>query len=193
MRELVLFMHVSLDGYVAGLKGEMNWIHVDEEIFDYAGDRTNQADTALYGRNTFLMMENYWPKAADKPNASKHDKQHSAWYNQVEKIVLSKTLSSNNFKNTRVISDNIEEHILQLKQKEGKEIVIFGSPGAAHSLIKLDLIDDYWLFINPILLAKGIPLFKNIETSKKLDLKKAHSFSSGVVCLHYKMLNGNGK
>jgi dihydrofolate reductase len=189
MRKIVLFMHVSLDGFVAGVNGEMNWIHVDEEIFDYAGDRTNQSDTALYGRNTFEMMENYWPTAGDDPDASRHDKQHSAWYNHVHKIVLSKTLSENNFKNTTVINDNIKERINDLKQKQGKEIVIFGSPGAAHSLMKLDLIDDYWLFVNPILLGEGMPLFKNIATIKKLDLKKVHSFTSGVVCLHYENIS----
>jgi dihydrofolate reductase len=187
MRKIVLFMHVSLDGFVAGLKGEMDWIHVDEEIFDYAAERTNQADAALYGRNTFQMMESYWPTAGDNPNASKHDKEHSAWYKQVQKIVLSKTLSSDGLKKTTVISDNIQSQINQLKQKEGKEIVIFGSPGAAHSLMKLDLIDDYWLFINPVLLGEGIPLFKNIERIKKLQLRKSHSFSSGVVCLHYSL------
>ncbi|HWJ28077.1 MAG TPA: dihydrofolate reductase family protein [Flavisolibacter sp.] len=87
MRKLVLFMHVSLDGYVAGPNGEMDWITVNEDIFDYAGRRTNEADTALYGRVTYQMMEGYWPTAADHPNASKHDIEHSAWYNKLEKLV----------------------------------------------------------------------------------------------------------
>ncbi|MGC4022093.1 MAG: dihydrofolate reductase family protein [Cyclobacteriaceae bacterium] len=73
MRKLVLFMHTSLDGFVATSKGEMNWIHVDEELFDYASNRTNESDLALYGRKTFEMMEAYWPTAATQPNASKHD------------------------------------------------------------------------------------------------------------------------
>ena len=80
MRKLVVFMHITLDGFVAGPKGEMDWINIDDEIFEYAGKQTDSADTALYGKNTFLMMNGYWPSAASQPNASKHDVQHSNWY-----------------------------------------------------------------------------------------------------------------
>src|SRR3979409_1602991 len=92
MRKLVLFMHTSLDGFVAGPNGEMDWIKVDDEMFEYVGKRTNGADTALYGRVTYQMMEGDWPTAADRPNATKHDIEHSRWYNKVAKIVLSRTM-----------------------------------------------------------------------------------------------------
>jgi dihydrofolate reductase len=187
MRTLVLFMHTSLDGFVAGPNGEMDWIHVDEEIFDYAGQRTNAADTALYGRVTYQMMEAYWPTAANQPNATKHDIEHSKWYNRVEKIVLSKTMMGANLPNTRIISNNITDEIKKVKQNTGKEIIIFGSPAAAHSLMAENLIDEYWLFVNPVLLGKGIPVFKKIENIINLTLVKSVSFSSGVVCLHYKL------
>jgi dihydrofolate reductase len=85
-------MHISLDGFVAGLNGEMGWIKADEEIFNYAGKRISEGDTALYGRVTYQMMENYWPTAADKPTATRHDIEHSKWYSKVHKIVLSKTM-----------------------------------------------------------------------------------------------------
>src|SRR5438309_10389106 len=117
MRKLVLFMHVSLDGYVAGPNGEMDWITVNEEIFDYAGRRTNEADTALYGRVTYQMMESYWPTAADQPNASRHDIVHSGWYNKVEKVVLSRTMQGQNLPKTTIISSQITDHINDLKQK----------------------------------------------------------------------------
>jgi dihydrofolate reductase len=127
MRKVVQFMHVSLDGFVAGPNGEMDWIRVDEEMFDYAGQRTNKSDTALYGRVTFDMMEGYWPTAADQPNPSKHDIEHSAWYKQVEKVVISKTLKGKNLKNTTIVSEHIAAEIQNLKQTAGKEIIIFGS------------------------------------------------------------------
>lgn len=92
MRKLVLFIHTSLDGFVTDSKGKMDWINIDEEMFDYAGQRTQEADTALYGRGTYLIMESYWPTAADKPNATKHDIEHAVWYNQVDKVIVSKTL-----------------------------------------------------------------------------------------------------
>ena len=92
MKKIISFMHISLDGFVAGPNGEMNWIKVDEEIFDYVGKRIGKSDMALYGRVTYQMMENYWPTAAEKPNASKHDIEHAKWYKKVHKVVLSKTM-----------------------------------------------------------------------------------------------------
>ena len=187
MRKLVLFMHVSLDGFVAGPKGEMDWIHVDEEIFDYAADRTNHADMALYGRVTYQMMDAYWPGAADQPNATKHDIEHSRWYNSVSKIILSKTMQGAVLPNTKIIDRNLAAEINQLKQAGEKEIVIFGSPGASHSLMAENLIDETWLFVNPILIGQGIPLFKNIQQKRALKLVASHTFSSGVVCLHHRI------
>src|SRR5678810_105261 len=135
MRNLIFFMHTSLDGFVAGLKGEMNWIKVDEEMFDFVATMTDTADTALYGRVTYEMMESYWPKAGQQPNATKHDKEHSAWYNKVSKVVLSKTIQETGLHNTQVISDRHTDNINKLKQKKKKNILIFGSPGASQSLL----------------------------------------------------------
>src|ERR1043165_1372788 len=162
MRKLISFMHISLDGFVAGPKGEMNWIKVDEEIFDFVATITEKADAALYGRVTYEMMQGYWPTAGDEPDASKHDKEHSAWYNKVPKIVLSRTLSAEGLNNTTVISDNLVDNINKIKNLDGKNILIFGSPSASHSLLSQGLIDEFWLLVNPILLGQGMPLFKGI-------------------------------
>src|SRR5215216_2481954 len=105
MKKLVLFMHASLDGFVAGPNGEMDWINVDDEMFEYAGQRTNNADTALYGRITYQMMESYWPTAGNQPGASKHDIEHSKWYNQVTKVVISRSMKGQNPPKTKIISD----------------------------------------------------------------------------------------
>ncbi len=179
-------MHVSVDGFVAGPNGEMDWIHVDDEIFDYAGYMTDDADTALYGRVTYQMMDNYWPTAADNPNASKHDIQHSTWYNSVEKVVFSKTLSESKLNNIRIISDDINDEIQKIKNRNGKNILMFGSATAAHSLMQYNLIHEYWLFVNPVLLGEGIPLFKNVNDKIALKLGEARAFASGVVGLNYK-------
>jgi dihydrofolate reductase len=186
MRPLVSFMHVSLDGFVAGPNGEMDWIKVDDEIFDYVGDRIREVDTALYGRVTWQMMEAYWPTAADKPNASKHDIEHSAWYKKVDKVVLSKSMKGQQLANTIIISDDIEHRIKAVKQQAGKEIVLFGSPRATHLLLEYGLVDEFWVFVNPILVGRGIPLFKNVNEVTKLQLVASKVFSCGVVCLHYK-------
>jgi len=185
MRKIILSMHVSLDGFVAGPKGEMDWIKLDDEMFDLVGGFTNEADTALYGRVTWEMMDSYWPTAADKPNASKHDIEHSQWYNKVDKLVLTKTMRGKKADKVKFISDNIFSEINSFKQAPGKNVMIFGSPTAAHSLMEYNLIDEYWLFVNPILLGQGIPLFAEIKTRIDLKLLETKVFHCGVTALHY--------
>jgi len=185
MRKLVSFMHISLDGFTTNSKGQMDWIRTDVEMFDIAGQQTLRSDTALYGRGTYEIMEAYWPTAADQPNATKHDIEHSAWYKSVQKIVVSKTLKGFEVKNAEIISENLPDEISKLKKEKGKEIVMFGSPTLTRSLMDENLIDEYWLFINPILLGQGNPLFKNLSHEIKLRLLMSKTFASGVVCLHY--------
>lgn len=185
MRKIISFMHISLDGFVAGPNGEMNWIKVDEEIFDHVGKRISDGDTALYGRVTYQMMENYWPTAADKPTATKHDLEHSKWYKKAHKIVLSKTMNNANRTDTTIISENLSDRINEIKQSAGVDILLFGSPTATHSLIQMNLIDGYWLFVNPIILGQGISLFADIKDKIKLNLLTTRQFNCGVTELNY--------
>jgi dihydrofolate reductase len=187
MTKIISFVHISLDGFVAGPNGEMNWIKVDEEIFDHVGKRISETDTALYGRVTYQMMENYWPTAGDEPDASKHDIEHSAWYKKAHKVVVSKTMKGAHLPNTTVISNDLPTGINEIKQRTNKEILLFGSPTTTHALIQMNLIDGYWLFVNPIILGKGIPLFTGIKDKIKLDLLTTKTFANGVTELNYEV------
>jgi dihydrofolate reductase len=178
-------MHISLDGFVAGPNGELNWASVDEELFDHVGKRIGEGETAMYGRVTYQLMESYWPTAADTPTASKHDIAHSKWYKSVHKVVLSKTMKGGPA-GTTIISDNLSARINEIKQQPGKDILVFGSPTATHSLIQLNLIDGFWLFLNPIILGQGIPLFADIKEQIKLKLLPVtRQFTNGVTELNY--------
>lgn len=188
MKKIISFMHISLDGFVAGPGGAMNWIKVDEEIFDHIGKRIGASDTALYGRLTYEMMENYWPTAGTAPNASKHDIEHSKWYKQAHKVVLSKTMKDSDLANTTIISEQLADRINDIKRSSdsgSNEILLFGSPTATHALIQAGLIDGYWLFVNPIILGQGIPLFTGIKDKIKLKLLSTRQFTSGVTELNY--------
>ncbi|MEO5595279.1 MAG: dihydrofolate reductase family protein [Chitinophagaceae bacterium] len=185
MRKITLLLHTTLDGFVAGPNGEMDWIKIDSEIFDLVGNLTNDADTALYGRVTYEMMDSYWPDAGSQPNATKHDIEHSRWYNKVNKVVLSKTLKSNEANKLAVIAGNVLHEIEKLKSQPGGNILIIGSPGAAHSLMEHNLIDEYWLFVNPIILGKGIPAFAKIMNKVILQLVTGKVLSCGVTALQY--------
>jgi dihydrofolate reductase len=185
MRKIVSFMHISLDGFTNNKKGEIDWIKVDDEMFELAGRMTEEADIALYGRVTYQMMEDYWPTAGDKPNATKHDLEHSKWYNRVPKLVLSKTLDAGDNENVRVIRDHVGIEIHKIKNLYGKNIIIFGSPSVVHSLMQFDLVDEFWLLVNPVLLGDGIPMFRNLSEMKFLKLVGTKVFGSGVIALHY--------
>ena len=148
MRKLISFFHISLDGFVAGPNGEMNWITIDQEIFDHVGIRIGTGDMAMYGRVTYQMMENYWPTAADKPNATKHDIEHSKWYKHAHKVVLSNSMKDTVLPNTTVISDNLIHQVNAIKNSQGEnqsDILVFGSPTATHAFMEQNLIDGFWL------------------------------------------------
>ncbi len=185
MSKLIAFMHISLDGFAAGPNGEMDWIKIDQEVFDSVGQRISRTDTAMYGRKTYELMESYWPTAADKPKATKHDIQHAAWYKTVKKLVLSTSTQSGEKADTVVLNKNLAETIQDIKKQDDKEILVFGSPSATHSLMQLNLIDGYWLFVNPLILGKGIPFFKNISDKQKLTLLSTQRFKCGVTELSY--------
>lgn len=185
MRRIISFMHMSLDGFVAGPNGEMNWIKVNEEIFDHVGNRIGKGDIALYGRVTYEMMEGYWPTAGDKPGATRHDITHSRWYSKVHKVVLSRSLNVAGLMNTTILNDNLAERINEIRQGTGEDILLFGSPTATHSLMQLDLIDGYWLFVNPIILGHGISLFAGIQDKVHLNLVNTTQFECGVTELNY--------
>lgn len=186
MRKLVLLMHTSLDGFVAGPNGEMDWIKFDDELWDYVGKVTDEADTALYGRVTYGMMESYWPTAAEDPGASRHDIHHANWVNNALKIVFSGSLKKTDWKNTRIEKD-IKAAVTRLKNEPGKDILVIGSASIVHALMELDLIDDYWINVNPVILGAGMPLFRNVKHRTNLQLVNSKAFNCGVVGLQYKV------
>lgn len=186
MRKLIISMHVSLDGYAAGPKGEMDWIRFDDAMFEFVGGLTDQSDTALYGRITYDMMEAYWPTAGDKPKATAHDKHHSAWYNSVNKVVVSESLQHNLSKKLEVISGDLKGNIEKLKSQPGKNIVIFGSPSIVRQLIEYDLIDEYWLMMNPVILGSGISTFPKDIRQMNLEPGEIRSFACGATGMNYK-------
>lgn len=130
-------------------------------------------------------MESYWPGAGSKPDASRHDIEHSRWYAGVHKIVLSRSLKGASLENTTVISDQLSTRINTIRNTEGEDILVFGSPGATHALMKENLIDGYWLFLNPVVLGEGIALFNGDQQKAELELLGSHPFDCGVIELNY--------
>ena len=187
MRNVVLFMHLSLDGFAAGPNGELDWMSYDEELEKYAEGVVSTVGAALYGRVTYQMMESYWPTVLKNSSSTKHDIDHAHWIEKISKVVFSKSLNKVEWNNTRLIKDNIAEEVSKLKQQPGKDLVIFGSPGLAQTFMRLDLIDEYRLTVNPVVLGIGKPLFKDIRDRINLKLLETKTLLSGVTGLHYKL------
>ncbi len=190
MRKVVLLEHVSLDGFVAGPNGEMDWIRVnDEELWNYVAGLTAAADMALFGRVTYEMMEGYWPTAADAPGADRHAVDHAAWVNPATKLVFSRTLESvkwGTWDNAVLVKDDLPGEVRRLKQESGKNLLLIGSINLAQEFMRRGLIDEYHLNINPVILGAGRRLFEGLESKINLELVETLRIPSGVIAAHYR-------
>lgn len=182
MRKLISLMHVSLDGFCAGPKGEMNWITLNEGIFADAHGMIEGMGAAVYGRTTYGMMRGYWPTVLTDEKADAAQRKHARWVEDIPKLTFSHTLKSSDWNNVRLFDDAAA--MKELKQDEGAPMLIFGSPSLVHSFLGRDLIDEFWLFQNPVLLGQGIPYWKGAPRTK-LKLADSRAFEGGVVRLHY--------
>ena len=188
MRKLILVAHISLDGFVAGANGELDGFEPAEENLEFVCKLTEDADAALFGRNSYQLLQKYWPTARDHPGATMGEIVYSNWYNQAKKIIISRTMSGKHLPNTTIISDNIASEMIKIKTQPGKNILIFGSPAASQTLMQLKLIDSYWIFINPALFGKGIPLFPANTNLTKLKLISTRKFNNGEIAFNYDMI-----
>ncbi len=136
MRNVILFMHVSLDGFTAGPDGGLDWIVVDDEIWKEVIDLQSTADTALFGRINYQGFERYWPTVPSDPNASSNEREHARWLEQTSKLVFSATLSEVNWKNTRVVKEPVAKEIATLKQQAGKHLLLFGGASLAQTCVR---------------------------------------------------------
>lgn len=185
MRKLVLFAHISLDGFAGDSQGGLGFLSYNEELQQFASELVKTVGAPVYGKNTYQLMEGYWPTVLNNPNADEHSVEHAKWVHDVPKFVFSTTLPSADWNNTKLIKDNVVEEVNQLKQQAGKDLVIFGSPGLAKSFMSLGLIDEYKLTLHPVILGSGISLFDSKPPMSNLKLLESKTLGSGVVTLHY--------
>lgn len=188
MRKLVLFMHVSLDGYATDSNGGLDWIPYNEELEKYAEEVVAEVGSPVYGRTTYQLMESYWPTMLDNPNASKHSLDHANWLQGVQKVVISGTMDKAEWNNTMLIKDNIAEKIKELKEQAGKDLVIFGSPGAAKTLLQLGLIDEFLLTICPVVLGGGKSVFDGGGEKISLKLLTSRTLTTGIIATRYELV-----
>ena len=187
MRKLIVTMWVTLDGFIAGPNGEMNWVgeFYDEAMGNYEMDLVSAADTLVLGRVTYQSFAGSWPHVPDNPNADKGEIEYARKLNAMRKIVFSKTLDSVEWNNSTLVKEITPAEITQLKQEQGRDMVIYGSASIVQALTNLGLIDEYQLLVHPLVLGDGKPLFQNIKDKVNLKLVQTKTHPSGVVVLTY--------
>lgn len=175
---------------MAGPGSELDW-HFNywtAEMTKHACQQLARADTILLGRVTYEVMANYWPSVASDTSYPREDVVLADMMNNHKKIVFSKTLTRADlvgWYNARLVKGTLKREIQKLKQQAGKDMIIYGSGSMASSLIRSGLVDEFALWVHPVVLGKGIPLFRNIENGFGLKLLSSEIFSSGVILIYY--------
>jgi dihydrofolate reductase len=182
MRKLIAAINMSLDGFC-----DHTEMIADDEIHQHYNELLSNADTLIYGRITFQLMESYWPSVVKNPTGNKPIDEFAVLIDNIPKIVFSRTLKSVDWKNTQLKREVIKEEILELKQSRngGSKNILVGSPSLIVALSQLGLIDEYQLAVQPTVLGSGLPLFKNVKDRINLKLLKTKTFGLGVVAHYY--------
>ena len=179
MRKLIAAINMTLDGFCDHTAGI-----ADDELHEHYNQLLGNADTILWGRITYQLMESYWPAIVQNPTGNKPTDVFAVLIDNISKIVYSRTLKKVDWKNTKLKKEVMKEEVLELKQRAGKNILV-GSPSLIVALTQLYLIDEYQLCVQPIILGRGLPLFKNVKGRINLKLLKTKPFGSGAVTLFY--------
>ena len=186
MRKVIYSMLVSLDGFIEGPNQELDWHIIDEELHTFINNQQAEIDTYLYGRRLYETMT-YWETADTNLLAPKYELEFARIWKQMPKIVFSKTLDHVQG-NARLVRGDIAAEITRLKQQPGKDMDL-GGPTIAATCMQLGLIDEYGLFIHPLVLGKGTPFFPPLDHKINLRLVETRTFGSGVVYLRYQRVD----
>jgi dihydrofolate reductase len=183
MRKLIAAINMTLDGYC-----DHTAATADDEILHHYSELLRSADTLIYGRITYQLMESYWPAIVKKPTGDAPTDEFAVLIDNISKIVYSRTLKDVDWKNTQLKKEIIKEEVVDLKRHAGQSILV-GSPSLIVTFMQLGIIDEYQLCVHPIILGSGLPLFKYINDKITLKLLMTKTFASGAVTLYYEPAN----
>lgn len=194
MRRIVMFQNVSVEGSFAAADGGLDWATQDPELDKLAASGTATSDTLLFGRRTYELFESFWPTAVtDEPTApdphgpgrSREIREIGVWINTATKLVFSTTRKEVTWQNSRLVRELDPRAIAELKRAPGKDMMIFGSGSIVAQLTRHELIDEYMLVLNPLLLGNGRPWLAGVPRSVKLSLVEARPLRSGNLLVRY--------
>lgn len=184
MRNLKLQVQISVDGYIAGPNGEMDWLTMPwtDDINAYVANLTANIDTIVLGRNLAEGFIPHWTGVA--ADADNPEAEGGRVFAETPKVVFSRTLESSKWENT-VVAHDVVKDVTALKKQQGSDIYACGGSEFASALIKNGLVDEYFLFVNPVALGKGMPIFEELKAKQNLELVESVAFDCGIVVLRY--------
>ena len=181
MLKVIMFNLITLDGFFEGPGRDISWHQVDEEFNEFALEQLSSTDGLIFGRITYQLMANFWPK----PAGLEGEPATASWMNSLPKYVFSKTLEKAEWNNTRLVNGDAVAELSKIKQEPGRDLFIFGSANLSSTFTRHGLIDEYRLLVNPVVLGAGVPIFKNTDEALKLKLLHIKAFRNGNVLLSY--------
>jgi len=184
MRKIILWMSMSLDGFIEGPDRDLGWQSVDEELHTHFNRELDQMGAFLQGRVMYELMAAYWPNADQDPDSSQAVKEYSRIWREKPKVVYSRTLEKAGW-NTTIVRDVVPEQVESLKAEPGGDMVI-GGPQIAKVFLRHNLIDEFRVYVHPMVIGSGTPLFPYPEPRINLRHVGTKTFGNGVVLLHYR-------
>lgn len=184
MGRVIYSIMMSIDGFIARPNGELDWVVMTPELHEFANAQERTIGTHLYGRKMYETMAAYWPTADQNPDAHAYEVEYAQIWQRMQKVVFSTTLE-HVVPNTTIVRDDIAGTVQRLKAEPGGDMSLGGATIAA-SFMQLGLIDDYQIYIHPVILGSGIPMFLTPAATADLTLFASQTFDSGVVFLHYR-------
>ena len=183
MRKIILIMSVSLDGYIEGPNREIDWHMVDDELHSHFNEWLAAMGAFLSGRVTYELMAGVWPTADADPSSTGPMVEFARIWRDMPKIVYSTTLEHADW-NTTVVRDVVPEEVMALKAQPGGDLALGGADLAA-AFMRHDLIDEYRLYVHPVVIGQGKPLFPPSDARIDVRLAETLTFGNGVVLLRY--------
>jgi dihydrofolate reductase len=191
LRKLKLQMQLTLDGFVGGPNGEMDWVTRDwgADLNQYVERITAPADCILLGRKLAEGFIPYWQSVANNPDSP--EQAAGKQFTDLPKIVFSHTPDQYAWPNATLPEGDLASIVNQLKESQGGDLITYGGGGFAASLIAAGLIDEYHLFVNPVAIGEGISIFKNLQSQLSLQFVEANAFECGITVMVYRPLSAN--
>jgi dihydrofolate reductase len=191
MGKIIALGHISLDGYMSDLEGKIDIIKMDEEVARYVAELWQGAGGTIYGRKTYELMDPFWPNVKMEPGKwPKWMVDYAEWVDEAVKVVVTRTLGTVSWRNTRLIRERVAEEVGRVKEEVKGDLLLLASAQLLAQLLPIGLVDEVVVTVWPVVMGQGmgIPYFKRLPEKVQLKLQEERRFKNGAVGLRYQVV-----